>query len=126
MPVVPAAAAVGCTPDMSVGRPRTPIRATQVVPAVDRSPQAAAEAEAEAARAESVELVRLGHTPPVLVGLVALLEPTTTQTGQQAVSVSGFGPEAVAVVPRRTTPVVAARLLAAGASAGGTPAEQTA
>jgi hypothetical protein len=54
MSVVPVAVAVGCTPDTPVAQ-APQVRAAQVVPVVDRSPEAGAVAVPVAARAESVE-----------------------------------------------------------------------
>jgi hypothetical protein len=121
VPVVPVAVVVGGTPFTSVVRvPQD--RAAQAVAGRDRTPAAVAVAEPVAARAGSVRVV----APALLglVGLVVLLEPTTTQTEQQAVTVSGLGPVAVeAVVPETVQRLMAVRQLVAAGEVDGIPAE---
>ena len=90
-PVWPVALAVA-----AVGTAQTRAVAVLRVKAMLAAPAAAHQAAVveAAARAQSVVMVVLAPAEPV--AMVVLVELTITQTGQQAVSVSGFGLAAAA------------------------------
>jgi hypothetical protein len=79
----------------------------KAIPAAPVAAHQAAVVEA-AARAQSAAMVVLA--PPEPVAMVVLVELTITQTGQQAVTVSGFGLAAAAAAGRLTVLAVTAVL----------------
>ena len=102
MPVAPAVAAVGTAQARAV-----PLLRVKAIPAAPVAAHQAAVVEA-AARAQSAAMVVLA--PPEPVAMVVLVELTITQTGQQAVTVSGFGLAAAAAAGRLTVLAVTAVL----------------